>query len=72
MTPVILKISDTMTDVDFGALDLDESPNVPTTMGIKGIPTLILFSNSEVIATRVGASKESDVLEWLQSNLSKK
>ena len=64
MTPVVLKISESMTDVDCGALDVDSDPNTP--------PTLLLFVNSEVVATRVGASKESDVVEWLNSSLSKK
>ena len=33
MTPVVLKISESMTDVDFGALDLDSDPNTPTQFG---------------------------------------
>lgn len=33
MTPVVLKISESMTDVDFGALDLDSDPNTPTRFG---------------------------------------
>ena len=45
--------------------NIDEQPSVPTRYGVKGIPTLLLFSRSELKDTKVGATSEQNILEFI-------
>jgi thioredoxin 1 len=50
-------------------LNIDENPNTPPKYGIRGIPTLMLFKNGEVEATKVGAVSKSQLVAFIDSNL---
>jgi thioredoxin 1 len=50
-------------------VNIDENPQIPTKFGVRGIPTLILFKNGSVAATKVGAVPKSKLYEWVQSVL---
>lgn len=50
-------------------LNIDENPKTPPTYGIRGIPTLMLFRNGNVEATRVGALSKSQLAAFLDNNL---
>ena len=46
-------------------VNIDENPLTPTRYGVRGIPTLMLFKNGEVAATKVGALPKTKLLEWV-------
>jgi thioredoxin 1 len=50
-------------------LNIDDNPNTPPRYGIRGIPTLMLFKDGEVEATKVGAVSKSQLVGFLDSNL---
>ncbi|MBK1701964.1 thioredoxin TrxA [Thiococcus pfennigii] len=50
-------------------LNIDENPNTPPRYGIRGIPTLMLFKDGEVEATKVGAVSKSQLTAFIDSNL---
>ncbi len=50
-------------------LNIDENPNTPPKYGIRGIPTLMLFRQGEVEATKVGAVSKSQLTAFIDSNL---
>ncbi len=50
-------------------LNIDENPNTPPRYGIRGIPTLMLFKQGEVEATKVGAVSKSQLTAFIDSNL---
>ncbi len=50
-------------------LNIDDNPDTPPRYGIRGIPTLMLFKNGEVEATKVGALTKSQLIAFLDSNL---
>ena len=50
-------------------LNVDENPHTPTKYGVRGIPTLMLFMNGQIAATKVGALPKSKILEWIQGAL---
>ncbi|MEJ2692844.1 MAG: thioredoxin TrxA [Candidatus Thiodiazotropha sp.] len=50
-------------------LNIDDNPNTPPRYGIRGIPTLMLFKNGEVEATKVGAVSKSQLVAFIDSNL---
>ena len=50
-------------------LNIDDNPNTPPRYGIRGIPTLMLFKNGEVEATKVGAVSKSQLTAFIDSNI---
>jgi len=49
-------------------LNIDENPAAPDRYGVRGIPTLMLFSGGQVSAVLVGARPKSQIKDWVQSN----
>jgi thioredoxin 1 len=50
-------------------LNVDENGGTAAKYGIRGIPTLMLFKNGQVVATKVGALSKSQLTLFLDSNL---
>lgn len=50
-------------------LNIDENPNTPPKYGIRGIPTLMIFKDGNVEATKVGAVSKSQLAAFLDSNV---
>ena len=50
-------------------INVDENQQTPAKFGIRGIPTLMLFKNGNVEATRVGALSKSQLTAFLDSNI---
>ena len=50
-------------------INVDESPETAQKYGVRGIPTIILFKNGEVEATKVGALAKSQITAFLDSEL---
>lgn len=50
-------------------LNIDENQQTPPKYGIRGIPTLMLFKDGQVEATRVGALSKSQLTAFLDQNL---
>ncbi len=50
-------------------VNIDENPATPNTYAVRGIPTMILFKNGEVAATKVGALPKSQLKEWVRASL---
>jgi thioredoxin 1 len=55
--------------VTVAKINIDENPATPTKYGVNGIPTLILFKNGQVAATKIGALPKSKLVEWVESVL---
>ena len=52
-----------------GKLNIDDNPTIPPRYGVRGIPTLMLFKDGEVEATKVGAVSKSQLTAFIDSNL---
>jgi thioredoxin 1 len=50
-------------------VNIDDNPLTPTRYGVRGIPTLMLFKNGEIAATKVGALPKSKLYEWVEESL---
>ena len=55
--------------VNIAKLNIDNNQNTPAKYGIRGIPTLMLFKNGNVIDTKVGALSKSQLVAFLDSNI---
>ena len=50
-------------------VNIDENPETPTRYGVRGIPTLILFKDGEIAATKVGATSKRKLAEWIDTSI---
>lgn len=50
-------------------LNIDENPETPPRYGVRGIPTLMLFKDGHVEATKVGAVSKSQLTAFIDSNV---
>lgn len=50
-------------------LNIDDNQATPPKYGIRGIPTLMLFKNGNVEATKVGALSKSQLTAFIDSNI---
>lgn len=50
-------------------VNIDDNPLTPTKFGVRGIPTLMIFKDGAVTATKVGALPKSKLVEWVQENV---
>ena len=50
-------------------VNIDENPITPTNYGVRGIPTLLLFKNAELVSTKVGAFPKLTLLVWIDENI---
>jgi len=70
IAPVLDEIAEEYKDkLTIAKLNIDENPETPQHFGVRGIPTLMLFKNGEVEATKVGALTKSQLADFLDNNL---
>jgi thioredoxin 1 len=50
-------------------INIDENPKTPSQYGVRGIPTLMVFKDGQVAATKVGAAPKSQLQSWIEQSL---
>jgi thioredoxin 1 len=50
-------------------VNIDENPLAPTKYGVRGIPTLMLFKDGAVTATKVGTLPKRQLMDWVEQSL---
>ncbi len=55
--------------VVIGKLNVDDNPKTPAKYGVRGIPTLILFKDGAVLATKTGALTQTQLSGFLEDHL---
>lgn len=71
IAPILDELSIERDDVIIMKANVDENENqkLAEKYGIRGIPTMLLFVEGEVAATKVGATSKAALSAWLDSNL---
>ena len=66
--PLLEELATEMGDkLTVAKVNIDENPHTPSKYGVRGIPTLILFKDGQVAATKVGAMPKGQLNEWVES-----
>jgi thioredoxin 1 len=55
--------------LNIAKINIDQNQSVPSRYHVRGIPTLMLFKNGEVVATQVGAVSKSQLAAFIDANL---
>ncbi|MCX4027439.1 thioredoxin TrxA [Endozoicomonas sp. SM1973] len=70
ITPILDEIANEYKDrLKVCKLNIDDNEETPPKYGVRGIPTLMLFKNGNVEATKVGALSKSQLVAFLEGNL---
>ncbi|EKT61214.1 thioredoxin TrxA [Providencia burhodogranariea] len=70
IAPILDEVSEEYTGkLTIAKLNIDDNPATAPKYGIRGIPTLLLFKNGSVAATKVGALSKTQLKEFLDENL---
>ena len=68
IAPALEEISTEMDgQITVAKLNIDDNPMTPQQYGVRGIPTLILFKDGQVAATKVGALAKNQLADWIAS-----
>ncbi|HJO70034.1 MAG TPA: thioredoxin TrxA [Rhodospirillales bacterium] len=68
ITPALEELAAEMSEkVTVAKVNIDENPATPTKYGVRGIPTLMLFKDGQVAATKIGALPKGKLIEWVES-----
>ena len=64
--PALEQIADELAGkVTVAKVNIDDSPMTPSKLGVKGIPTLMLFKDGQMTSMKVGAMPKGKIVEWL-------
>ena len=50
-------------------VNVDENPNSPAQMGVRGIPALFMFKGGEVVANKTGAAPKAAIQGWIEETI---
>lgn len=50
-------------------LNIDDNPSTPARYGVRGIPTLMIFKDGQVAATKVGALPKGALQQWIEESI---
>ncbi|NKB75951.1 MAG: thioredoxin TrxA [Gammaproteobacteria bacterium] len=70
IAPILDEIATEMGEkIVVAKLNIDENPETPPKFGIRGIPTLMIFKDGEVEATKVGAVSKSQLEAFIEDHM---
>jgi len=66
--PALEELSDDFDGkVKFVKVNVDDNPNSPAQLGVRGIPALFLFKDGEVVSNKVGAAPKAALQSWIEA-----
>ncbi len=55
--------------IKIAKVNVDENPQSPAMMGVRGIPTLFMFKDGEVVSHKVGAAPKAALDTWISESI---
>ena len=70
IAPILDEVAQDFADkLVIGKLNVDQNSDTAPKYGIRGIPTLLLFKDGNVAATKVGALSKTHLIEFIEANI---
>ena len=70
LAPIFEEVAENYHDrIIFGKINIDENPTTPSKYGVMSIPTLLLFKNGQVEATKMGLLSKSQLVAFIDSHI---
>jgi thioredoxin 1 len=55
--------------VTIAKVNIDENPEIASQVGIRSIPTLMVFKGGKHVNTKVGAGSKGDIQKWIEGSI---
>jgi len=70
IAPILNEVADEYAGrVTIAKVDIEANPQTPGKFGIRGIPTLMIFKNGDIAATKVGAVSKAQLMQFIEENI---
>lgn len=70
LMPLVEELANELGDkVKVVKINIDEAPQAPAKYGVRGIPTLMIFKEGNVVDTRVGGMPKTQLAEWVEGQV---
>ena len=70
LSPIMDQLSEDLKNkIKIVKMNIDDSPEKPSSLGVRSIPTMMLFKDGKAIATKVGALPKNLIKDWIDSSL---
>ena len=70
IAPVLEDVAEDYHDrLKIAKINVDHSSEIPAKYGVRGIPTLLIFKNHEVVATKVGALSRMQLTDFIEDHI---
>ena len=67
--PALEELSNEYGDrIKIAKINVDENPNSPSRLGVRGIPALFIFKNGEMVSSKIGAAPKEALKEWIDQS----
>ena len=68
--PIIEQLSVEMKDkIKIVKMNIDDNPEAPSSLGIRSIPTMMIFKNGKPVATKIGVIPKNSIKAWIDLSL---
>ena len=65
--PTLEEMAAKYDDFQIVKVNVDENPDSPAVLGVRGIPALFLFKDGQVVSNKVGAAPKAALANWIAS-----
>jgi thioredoxin 1 len=70
IAPALEEISEEMAGaLTVAKVNIDDHPMTPGKYGVRGIPTMMIFKDGQVVSTKIGAMAKTKIAEWVKESL---
>jgi thioredoxin 1 len=70
LTPIVEELSKEMGDkIKIVKMNIDDHPGSPSSLGIRSIPTMVIFKDGKQVSTKVGVLPKNSIKEWIESSI---
>lgn len=69
IAPALEDIAKEIKTLTVAKMNIDENPEIPSRLGVRGIPTLMLFQGGQLAGTKVGVQSKGQLVEWINSTV---
>ena len=54
--------------IKIAKINVDENPDSPGKLGVRGIPALFIFNNGKMVSSKIGAAPKTDLKNWIDES----
>lgn len=55
--------------IDIVKMNIDENPEAPSSLGIRSIPTMMIFKDGKQLSAKIGVLPKNSIKEWIESSI---